>query len=185
MIKSVFSKPGRLPGLKLGVSACLLGLAVRWDGRHKLDLYVRDVLGKNFGLVGLCPEKQCGLGVPREPIRLEGDPGSPRLVALKTRTDLTERMQDWIRESLEELERENLCGFVFKAKSPSCGLKSARVFGKSRIHTSCRGLFAAAFIAKFPRIPVIEEQDLFNPLQKAVFLESISRLAKSGHGAPP
>ncbi len=175
MDKNIFSplKP------KLGVSACLLGRKVRWDGRHKYDWYIRDVLGKYFDIIGICPETECGLGVPREPIRLEGAPDTPRVVTLKSRIDITAMMQEWIRRRLDELEGSNLCGFVFKAKSPSCGLKTTMIFDKNHIHTCRRGIFAAALLAKFPHLPAAEETDLHDPLQKAVFLEAVCRFVKT------
>src|SRR5512143_1734368 len=106
-------------GIKLGISSCLLGENVRYDGGHKLDHYLRDTLGQFVEWVPVCPEVECGLPVPREAMRLVGDPDAPRLVTRKTGIDHTERMTKWAGRKLAQLERQNLCGFVFKARSPS------------------------------------------------------------------
>jgi uncharacterized protein YbbK (DUF523 family) len=103
----------------LGISSCLLGSNVRYDGGHKLDRYLSDVLGRHVHWVPVCPEVECGLGVPRESMRLVGDPASPRLITTHTGTDHTQRMERWARQRSAELEREDLCGFVFKSRSPS------------------------------------------------------------------
>ena len=82
--------------IKLGVSACLLGQPVRYDGQHKLDPFLRDTLGAYVEYVPVCPEFEAGFGVPREAMRLEGDPASPRLVTVQTRVDHTDRMNAWM-----------------------------------------------------------------------------------------
>ena len=98
--------------IRVGISTCLLGENVRYDGGHKLDRYLMDTLGQYVDYVPVCPEVECGLGVPREAIRLVGDPESPRLVTVKTGHDLTERMLAWAGKRVKELEREGLCGFI-------------------------------------------------------------------------
>ena len=87
----------------LGISSCLLGRNVRYDGGHKLDRYLADTLGRHVSWVPICPEVECGLGIPRESMRLVGDPASPRLVTVKSATDLTERMEGWARRRSTEL----------------------------------------------------------------------------------
>src|SRR5512139_1119277 len=99
--------------IKLGISTCLLGENVRYDGGHKLDRFLRDTLGHYVEYVPVCPEVECGLPVPREAMRLVGDPGAPRLVTSRTGVDLTDRMLAWARERVEQLSAEDLCGFVF------------------------------------------------------------------------
>jgi uncharacterized protein YbbK (DUF523 family) len=105
----------------IGISACLLGQAVRYDGGHKLDSLVIETLGRYFEFVAVCPEIGCGMTVPREPMRLEGDPASPRLITTKSRIDKTDQMERWTQACIEELENKNIAGFIFKSKSPSCG----------------------------------------------------------------
>ena len=105
--------------IKLGVSPCLLGERVRYDGGHKLDLFLRDVLGRVAQYVPVCPEVECGLPVPREPMHLEGDPKSPRLIANWSRRDMTAQMLEWSKRRVRELDLENLDGFIFKSGSPA------------------------------------------------------------------
>ena len=87
--------------IKLGVSACLLGKRVRYDGGHKLDRYVHDVIGMYVEWVPVCPEVECGLSIPRESMRLVGDPDAPRLIAPRSGTDYTEQMRSWVRGKLD------------------------------------------------------------------------------------
>ena len=108
--------------IKLGISACLLGKKVRYDGGHKLDRFFRDTLGKYVEYVPVCPEVEAGFGVPRELFRLAGDPENPRLIAFKSKTDHTDRMLAWARKRVQELQKEELCGFIFKSDSPSSGM---------------------------------------------------------------
>ncbi|HZA13326.1 MAG TPA: DUF523 domain-containing protein, partial [Myxococcaceae bacterium] len=111
---------------RVGISACLLGHAVRWDGAHKRDGWLVDVLGPRVEWVPVCPEMEVGLGVPREPIRLVGDPRAPRLIS-ESGNDLTERMQSWVRRRTGELAALALAGYVLKSNSPSCGARRVRV----------------------------------------------------------
>ena len=114
--------------IKLGVSSCLLGEHVRYDGGHKHDRYITDTLGCYFSFVPVCTEVGCGMPVPREAMRLEGDPASPRLVTSRTRIDKTEQMLAFCRTRVRELETEDLCGFIFKKGSPSSGLYRVKVY---------------------------------------------------------
>src|SRR5512133_670591 len=95
--------------ITIGVSACLLGEHVRYDGGHKHDRYITDVLGRYFSFVPVCPEVGCGLPIPRESMRLEGDPASPRLMTGKSRVDLTGQMSAFCEKKVKELESEHLC----------------------------------------------------------------------------
>src|SRR5439155_147061 len=115
--------------LRLGISACLLGHEVRYDGGHKRDPFLAETLGRFVEWVPVCPEVELGLGVPREPIRLEGDPAAPRLVAVNNRRDLTRAMTRFARARAEQLARLDLVGYVFKKDSPSCGLRRVPVHG--------------------------------------------------------
>lgn len=144
---------------RIAVSSCLLGENVRYDGGHKLNRIVTDVLGRSFTLVPVCPEVGCGLPVPREPMRLEGDPADPRLVAIESRVDLTGQLRAWCLRRVGELEREGIAGFILKCRSPSCGLRVAVCREETPVGIG-RGLFAAVVTEHFPDLPVEDEERL-------------------------
>src|SRR6056297_2248707 len=108
--------------IRLGISACLLGQQVRYDGGHKRDTFLTGTLAEYVDYVPVCPEVEIGLPTPREALRLVGDSDNPRLITQKTGIDYTERMQDWAAVRLQALEKEELCGFIFKSRSPSSGM---------------------------------------------------------------
>ncbi len=164
---------GELP--RLGVSRCLMGDSVRYDGGHKLDRFLRDGLGKHVEYVPVCPEVECGLGIPREAMRLVGDPEAPRLLTIKTKIDLTERMRAFAAARVEALETEGLCGFVFKSGSPSSGMERVKVYPEAGGMAQLKGvgLFAAAFMARFPLLPVEEEGRLNDAGLRENFIERI------------
>lgn len=165
--------------INIGVSACLLGQKVRYDGGHKHDRYITQTLGQYFNFVPVCPETECGLGVPREAMRLEGDVAAPRLMTNQTGRDLTEQMARWIAPRLDRLSGEDLCGFIFKKGSPSSGLHRVKVYNERGNPVSGgRGLFAAAFTARFPRIPVEEEGRLHDPVLRETFIEQVFSLRR-------
>lgn len=159
---------------KLGISTCLLGEKVRFDGGHKLNRYLVDTLGKFVDWVPVCPEVECGLPIPREAVRLVGDPESPRLVTNRTGIDHTERMLTWAQKKLKALEDDNLCGFVFKSKSPSSGMQGIKVYNEKGIPSQKGiGIFARAFIERFPLMPVEDEGRLNDAKLRENFLERI------------
>ena len=119
--------------IRIGVSSCLLGNEVRFDGGHKHDRYITDTLGNYFNFIPVCPEVECGLSIPREAMRLVGDPESPRLVTNKTGIDHTDRMTHWALKRVNELADENLCGFIFKSKSPSSGMERVKVYDNNNV----------------------------------------------------
>jgi uncharacterized protein YbgA (DUF1722 family)/uncharacterized protein YbbK (DUF523 family) len=165
--------------IRLGISACLLGQNVRYDGGHKLDRYLTETLGQYVEYVPVCPEVECGLGVPREAMRLVGDPESPRLVTVRTHQDFTGRMLTWAKKRVEELEKEGLCGFIFKSDSPSSGMERVKVYNeKGMPEKSGRGMFAKTFMEHFPLIPVEEEGRLHDPKLRESFIESIFTLRR-------
>ena len=133
--------------ITIGVSACLLGQEVRYDGGHKHDRYITDTLGRFFRFVPVCPEVGCGLPIPRESMRLEGDPATPRLIATKSRRDLTGQMLAYCDAKVVELEHDELRGFIFKKNSPSSGLYRVKVYQNGMPAKNGSGLFAAAFPA--------------------------------------
>jgi uncharacterized protein YbgA (DUF1722 family)/uncharacterized protein YbbK (DUF523 family) len=144
--------------IKIGVSQCLLGDEVRWNGGHTRDRFLTDVLGEYVEYVPVCPEVEIGLPIPREPLRLVGDPESPRLITQKTGIDMTEPMQSWARKRLDQLAQEDLCGYVFKTKSPSSGMHRVKVYNaKGVAQRNGIGMFARAFMERFPLMPVEDE----------------------------
>jgi len=160
--------------IKIGASSCLLGNAVRYDGGHKLDPYLRDILGRLVEWVPICPEVEAGLTVPREPMQLSGDPAAPRLLTIQTGIDHTERLAQWAQARLVRLEKEELCGFVFKARSPSCGVHDTQIAASyGRTAGPGPGLFAAAFMLRFPSLPVEDEERLRVVSIREGFIKSI------------
>lgn len=160
--------------IRLGVSACLLGQPVRYDGSHKHDRYLTDILGAYVDYVPVCPEVECGLGIPRESMHLEGDPQNPRLITTRTRRDVTDQMLRWAEKRLEELKAENLCGFIFKSNSPSSGMERVKIFdAKGMPQKKGVGLFAGLFMKAFPYLPVEEEGRLHDEGLRENFVERI------------
>lgn len=165
--------------IKLGVSSCLLGNKVRYDGGHKLDRFLTDTLGRYIEYVPVCPEVECGLGIPRPSMRLEGNPDAPRLIVTSTREDLTERMGAWAQQRVAELEKEDLCGFIFKSDSPSSGMERVKVYNeKSMPVKNGVGIFAKIFMEHFPLLPVEDEGRLHDPGLRENFVERIFALKR-------
>jgi uncharacterized protein YbgA (DUF1722 family)/uncharacterized protein YbbK (DUF523 family) len=163
-----------MESIRLGISACLLGENVRFDGGHKLDRFLRDTLGRFVEYLPVCPEVQCGLGTPREAMHLEGTPESPRLVTVRTNKDLTDQMLEWAKKRVYELEGENLCGFIFKSDSPSSGMERVKIYDMNRVPRRIgSGLFASAFMKHFPLMPVEDEGRLHDPGLRENFIERI------------
>jgi len=162
------------PPIRIGVSACLLGEPVRYDGGHKHDHYITDTLGRFFSFLPVCPEVECGMTIPREAMRLEGDPASPRLVTRQSRIDKTGQMLDFCARKVRELEQVDLCGFIFKKDSPSSGLLRVKVYGPSGMPAKVgSGLFAAAVARHFPLMPLEEEGRLNDPEIRENFIERV------------
>ncbi len=160
--------------MKIGISTCLLGENVRYDGGHKLDRYLRDLLGKYVSYVPVCPETESGMSIPREALRLVGDIDDPRLVTQKSARDYTDVMRNWALKRLDELEREKLCGFIFKSKSPSSGMERVKVYNdKGHPVPRGRGIFAGMFMERFPLLPVEEEGRLHDPTLRENFITRI------------
>ena len=160
--------------IKMGVSSCLLGNKVRYDGGHNHNKYITDTLAHFFDFVPVCPEVECGLPTPREAMRLIGDPENPRLVTNKTGVDHTDRMNDWAKVRLRELEQENLCGFIFKNRSPSSGMERVKVYDENKVPQNVgEGLFARAFKKHFPLLPTEEEGRLNDLVLRENFIEAV------------
>jgi uncharacterized protein YbgA (DUF1722 family)/uncharacterized protein YbbK (DUF523 family) len=171
---------GQTATLRVGVSACLLGRPVRFDGQHKRDGFLVDELGPFVTFVPVCPELEVGMGVPRETLRLvrrPGGKGDPRLVA-RSGEDWTERMTSFARARVAALAREDLSGFVLKKDSPSCGVWRVKQYDDDGPETGSpsrdgQGLFAAELQRMFPRLPVEEEGRLCDAKLRDNFIERV------------
>ncbi len=160
--------------IRLGISSCLLGEKVRYDGGHKLDSFIAYTLGKYVEFVPVCPEVECGFSIPRESFRLVGDPDSPRLITTRTKLDYTDLMLEWARKRAKELEKEKLCGFIFKRGSPSSGMERVRVYNQKGMPVQKGvGMFARVFMEHFPLLPVEDEGRLHDLKLRENFIERI------------
>src|SRR5512139_464343 len=165
--------------IRLGISTCLLGEKVRFDGGHKHDRFLTDTLGQYVEYVPVCPEVECGFGVPRESFRLVGDPENPRLVTTRTDIDHTERMVRWARKRVQELEKEELYGYIFKSGSPSSGMERVKVYDRNGVPAKVGvGVFARIFMEHFPLLLVEEEGRLHDPKLRENFIERIFTLKR-------
>jgi uncharacterized protein YbgA (DUF1722 family)/uncharacterized protein YbbK (DUF523 family) len=144
--------------IRLGISACLLGEKVRFDGGHKFDPFLVNTLGQFVEYVPVCPEVESGFPIPREAFRLVGDPKAPRLVTRQSGVDATAQMERWLSGKLPVLEKERLCGFIFKSKSPSSGMERVKVYNEKGVAAKNGvGIFARALMERLPLLPVEEE----------------------------
>ena len=161
--------------IRLGISSCLLGAQVRYDGGHQLDRFLRDVLGEYVEYVPVCPEVEVGLSIPRETLRLvENAEQQVRLVFSRSGEDITERMENWSRERVKQLEKEDLDGFVFKAKSPSSGMERVKLYDRNGVPKKVGvGVFARHFMEHFPLLPVEEDGRLNDPRLRENFITAI------------
>lgn len=160
--------------IRLGISSCLLGERVRYDGGHKLDPFLTRTVGRYVEWVPVCPEAGSGLPVPRDAMRLMGGPSRPRLVTIDSGIDHTDRLLGWAKKKLARLEPLDLCGFVLKSRSPSCGLRAVKIFTKrGRPSGSGPGLFAGALMDRFPLLPVEDEERFRDPVLRENFIERL------------
>jgi len=159
--------------IRIGISTCLLGERVRYDGGHKRDFFLVETLGRYVEWVSVCPEVEAGLGVPRESMRLRRIEGEPRLVTTKTGVDHTDTMRHYAARRVAALRAQNLCGYVLKRSSPSCGMKRVKIYGRNGPIASGRGLFAEALLEAFPHLPVEEEGRLNDPCLRENFVERV------------
>ena len=166
--------------IRLGVSACLLGERVRYDGGHKRDAYLVEQLGRFVEWVPVCPEVEIGLDVPREAIQLEqGGNLGIRLLGTDSRTDHTAEMQTWARRQLAVLEKQSIAGCVLKSRSPSCGVDGVPILAEGgHSQPAGRGIFAAELIERFPYLPVEEESSFEDPDRRASFAEQVFAYAR-------
>lgn len=164
----------RASDIRIGISSCLLGEPVRYDGGHRRNDDIVNALGRCFTFVPVCPEVEVGMGVPRETLHLIGDPDAPRMVTTETGIDQTDRMLAFARERVRQLEAMDLSGYIFKSRSPSCGMEGVEVRSE-RGSRRGRGLFARALIEHFPNMPVVEEGQLSDPALREDFIERVFR----------
>ena len=166
--------------IKLGISRCLLGENVRYDGGHKLDHYLKGTLGKYVEWFAICPEVDCGLTVPREKMWLVGNPESPRLVTVNTEIDYTHKMLLWTKKVLKILKVKKLTGFIFKSKSPSCGLFDVKIYNGDKIVSKKGiGLFAKEFIKNNIELFAVDEKFFDNKKRKTNFLKFCKNFSKT------
>jgi uncharacterized protein YbbK (DUF523 family) len=159
---------------RIGISACLLGQEVRYDGGHKRDTFLAEILGSYVEWVPVCPEVELGMGTPRPPIRLERHDGEIRLVMPSTSADYTDAMRKYAERRADELAKLDLDGYILKKDSPSCGLEGVKVCDGSGAPSAVgRGLFAEALIARLPDLPVEEEGRLADPLLRESFVRRV------------
>jgi len=160
--------------IKIGISSCLLGSSVRYDGGHRLDHYLKNTLGRFIEWVPICPEVECGLAVPREPMRLVEDHGALRLITIKTEQDKTSAFSRWSRIRLKQPASADISGFVFKARSPSCGVCDTTIVDPSgRVIKKGAGLFVAAVSNHWHCIPLEDEGRLRDPGIRENFIERV------------
>jgi len=163
--------------IKIGISSCLLGEEVRYDGGHKHDRFLTDVLGPYVEWVSVCPELEVGMGVPREAVRLEGPASAPRMIATGSGVDWTEKMNAYAERRVSQLGRLNLSGYILKSKSPSCGMERVKLYGaKGMASKEGVGLFARVLIKGHPLIPVEEEGRLNDPHLRDNFIVRVFAL---------
>jgi len=160
--------------IRIGVSACLLGDEVRYDGGHKRDSFLTDTLGPLVEWVTVCPEVESGMSTPREPIRLVSENGTVRLRTVKTGIDLTASMTAYTDRKVRALAAESLCGYILKKDSPSCGMTRVKIYGgEGPPSKSGTGIFARALLARYPHLPVEEEGRLRDPRLRENFIERV------------
>ena len=161
--------------LRIGISSCLLGDEVRFDGGHKRDPFLTGTLGPFVEWVRVCPEVEVGMGVPRETLRLVRVGGDTRMITTRTGIDHTDRMRAYAARRATELAALDLRGYVLKKDSPSCGMERVKVFDANG-HAPVRagvGTYAAVLKARFPALPIEEEGRLQDPVLRENFIERV------------
>ncbi len=160
--------------IRIGVSACLLGAKVRYDGQHKLDHWIAGTLGRFVQFVPICPEMDIGLGSPRESIRLTWEGEAVRLTAPKRGTDHTKDMRHYATGKCDTMASFDLSGYILKKGSPTCGMERVRIYDGSGMPSGTgRGLFAGVLMERFPLLPVEEEGRLNDPWLRENFIERV------------
>jgi uncharacterized protein YbbK (DUF523 family)/uncharacterized protein YbgA (DUF1722 family) len=159
---------------RIGISQCLLGDAVRYDGGHKRDNFLTDVLTPFVEWVPICPEVEAGLGIPREPMHLTGNLDSPRLLTIRTKVDHTATLKVFSQRRVQEIRADDLDGYIFKNNSPSCGIHRVKIYSEQdESSTQGKGIFSAMVHKAFPLLPVEEEGRLNNAVIRENFIEQL------------
>lgn len=159
---------------RLGISACLLGAKVRYDGAHKHDHFLTDTFGCFVEWFPVCPEVEVGMGVPRESVHLVGEAADPKMIAEHSGKDWTDAMRRFAAVRVRDLAELKLSGYVFKKNSPSCGMERVRVYSSQGMPAQRgRGLFASAVMGRFSLMPVEEEGRLNDPALRENFIERV------------
>jgi uncharacterized protein YbbK (DUF523 family) len=162
------------PAPRVGISACLLGQPVRWNGGHKHAASLVDDLGRFVEWLPVCPEVELGMGVPRPPVRLVHEAGVLHMIESDTNQDHTQAMRDYAQRRVAELANQNLCGYILKKDSPSCGLEDVEVHRiGAPVTREGRGLFAEALLAALPSLPVADEGQLQDLALRKLFVERL------------
>ena len=160
--------------IRIGISQCLLGDPVRYDGGHKRNDFLADVLDQHVEWVPVCPEVEAGFGVPREAMQLVGSARHPRLMTIATKQDKTNTLEQFSVRRVRELASLDLSGYVFKARSPSCGLEQVPLYSQRGTPSNKGiGLFTRVFTEHFPLTPVEEEGRLCDPALRENFIERV------------
>ena len=160
--------------IRVGISTCLLGQEVRWDGGHKREVFLTEVLAPYFEWVPVCPEVEIGMGIPREPVQLARAGGELRMLGTRSRRDWTAPMREYAERRVRALERLDLCGYVLKKDSPSCGMERVKVRdAKGMAKRDGRGLFAEALLAANPALPAEEEGRLNDAVLRENWIERV------------
>lgn len=166
--------------IKIGISKCLTGERVRYDGQPQRAPFLMDTLARFVEYVPVCPEVDCGMSIPREAMRLVGDVSKPLLMTNKSNRDMTSRMKRWIKPALKTLAQEELCGFILKSKSPSCGLYRVKIYKEENSIPLKKGggVFATAFAKHFPDIPLEEDGRLHDQMLRECFIDKVCAYAR-------
>ena len=162
------------PPLRLGVSSCLLGKEVRFDGGHKRDRFLTDLLGSFIEWVPVCPEVEVGMGTPRPAMRLIEEGDRVRMVEIKSGRDHTAPMRKYSARRVRELKSLDLSGYILKKDSPSCGMTRVKIYSESAMPSRMgRGLYATALMEAYPNLPVEDEGRLNDPKLRENFIERV------------
>ena len=160
--------------IRIGISSCLLGQKVRFDGGHKRDAFLVDTFGVFVEWVPVCPEVELGLGIPREALRLVRKGDEIRMANTRSGRDISTEMRQWARSRVDALAGEDLSGYVLKKDSPSCGMERVKIYAEAGMaEKNGRGYFAEALMGRFPRLPVEEEGRLSDPRLRDNFVERV------------
>lgn len=164
---------------KVGISSCLYGNAVRYDGTDRFNASIIDRLQPVVEWVVVCPEADSGMGIPRETIQLKGDISSPRVITTHTQVDKTNQLKTYSQSQARHLAGHNISGFILKARSPSCGIKVNILLDDNQIAPNGQGIFVAALCKALPNLPMVSEEDLETDDGIEEFLAAMSRYRSS------